>query len=166
MYLEIFDKPKTLNADLLESTIRFYARKLMTSKMLKDLLLELQFTRGLKRHHGDAMMYWNDQEVKPKEFTIEMDSSIGIKTALITLAHEMIHIWQYVTGKMQDGADSTCFWEGIPYDLNEVEYEDHPWEIEAFSKEKDLYNEFKSHMEKKDGKAKARKTKSSRKRTC
>ena len=164
--IEIFDTPKRLDVNLLESAIRFYACKLMTPCVLKKLTLELMFVRGLRSQDGDAMMYWDDQEVRPREFTIEMDKDIGVRPALVALAHEIIHVKQYATGVLQDGDDATCFWKGIPYDLNEVEYKDLPWEIEAFSQELDLYNQFKSHMEKNNGKAKACKAKPNSKRTC
>ena len=54
------------------------------------------------------------------------------------LAHEMVHIKQYVTGEMEDrytndGQDVDTYWQGEIYP--DTNYLDAPWEIEAYGKQ-------------------------------
>lgn len=50
------------------------------------------------------------------------------------LAHEMVHVMQYETGRLADHG-SYCIWEGNKYSEHEVgskNYYFSPWEVEAF----------------------------------
>jgi hypothetical protein len=59
------------------------------------------------------------------------------------LAHEMVHLRQYVTGQMVDDIFNTLvIWEGTVYDActdaNSWAYWNAPWELEAFSRQRGL----------------------------
>lgn len=55
------------------------------------------------------------------------------------LSHELIHLKQYYDKRLVlDG--NTPIWLGKEYSLESVPYESRPWEIEAFSNEKELKN--------------------------
>ena len=56
-----------------------------------------------------------------------------------TLLHELVHLRQWVKGtlKMKSGK---FHWQGK--NISEIEYLNQPHEIEAFSEEKTLYNEY------------------------
>lgn len=57
--------------------------------------------------------------------------------AIQIIAHEIIHINQYNTKQLIfDGEMIT--WEGQPFGLNDLEYNDRPWEKDAFDKQGDL----------------------------
>jgi hypothetical protein len=59
------------------------------------------------------------------------------------LAHEMVHLKQYVTGQMIDLLlTGVVIWEGTAYDActdaNSWAYWNAPWELEAFSRQRGL----------------------------
>ena len=59
------------------------------------------------------------------------------------LAHEMVHLRQYVTGQMVDDPfNSLVIWEGTAYDActdaNSWAYWNAPWELEAFARQRGL----------------------------
>jgi len=53
------------------------------------------------------------------------------------ISHEIIHMGQYNTGQLIY-ENSELYWEGQRYDLENLDYENRPWERDAFSKESDL----------------------------
>jgi predicted metallopeptidase len=55
------------------------------------------------------------------------------------LAHELIHLQQYQDGRITlDTRTGAVIYNGWPYDINSVEYDKRPWEIEAFEKSPQL----------------------------
>ena len=76
---------------------------------------------------------WDDLRKTPREFTIDLDSSISIRDILINLAHEMVHVKQWVKGEMYEYSKSNMVrFMKKKYDMNDMDYYDYPWEIEAF----------------------------------
>lgn len=56
---------------------------------------------------------------------------------LISLAHEFVHIKQYVLNEMSDD-DNGIIWKGMLYEQDKI-YEVIPWEDEAYTREEELY---------------------------
>lgn len=61
------------------------------------------------------------------------------------ISHEIIHITQYYSGKL-NYTDGQLVWDDRVYDLNNVIYENRPWEVEAFDKQKQLSNRIKERL--------------------
>lgn len=61
------------------------------------------------------------------------------------LAHEMVHLKQYIKGELIDLTNWATQWKGDIYKDN-IPYEQLPWEIEAFSMQKSLYKEYKREL--------------------
>jgi hypothetical protein len=55
------------------------------------------------------------------------------------LSHEMVHLQQYAHGKL-DSNSVTRYWNGSIFDETNVDYEDLPWEKEAFARQEELTN--------------------------
>lgn len=72
----------------------------------------------------------------PKEVTVLIDSRLGLKKILYTLAHEMTHVKQYVRGQYRSEPSRNGrhkrFWLGKQVS---VSYEKRPWEQEAVKME-------------------------------
>jgi hemoglobin-like flavoprotein len=86
---------------------------------------------GICDHH--------DIGIKPREFTILINSELKeVKDIITTVAHEMVHVWQYATGKLRDYEAPVHRYENDLYDAD-MSYRDMPWEIEARQLEKVLY---------------------------
>lgn len=64
-------------------------------------------------------------------FEIEINKNMPREEMLKTIFHEMKHVEQAATGKLQQ-----LFWQGKDY--RNCPYDDRPWEIEAYSFEQDI----------------------------
>ena len=53
--------------------------------------------------------------------------------AIEVVSHEIIHMSQYVTGVLSY-ENGYVYWNNNEYDLGSIEYDDRPWEIDAFNR--------------------------------
>lgn len=66
---------------------------------------------------------------------------------LSTLAHEMVHVAQYVTGRLKTNDEDEWVWDGVNYGANPYRGKEEldiklPWEYDAYSKEPELARKF------------------------
>ena len=67
-------------------------------------------------------------------------------SACLTLCHEMVHLKQYVDGRLTVDMNSKAFgWEGARYSCD-TPYEARPWEAEAFRMQWPLLRSYKRHL--------------------
>ena len=105
-------------------------------RLIKSLEINLKF-----EDLADAMGICDahDIGIKPREFTILINRNLrDEKTVISTVAHEMVHVWQYATGKLRDYEAPVHRYENDLYDAD-MNYKEMPWEIEARNLEKVLY---------------------------
>jgi len=77
------------------------------------------------------------------DYEIDVKYGMSFERTLITLAHETVHIKQYVANELKSyyrNEDSIDIWKGVKY--KNLEYEYQPWEKEATDMEQDLYQQF------------------------
>ena len=122
----------------------YYGALLLGTRMVKNIYLDIKLTKSLKKKE-QAYGYCHiidDNLNKPREFCIELDASMkySFDQILIWLAHEMVHLKQFVRGELFDYATGKVQWKRRMY--GNVHYEDQPWEKEAYRLEEKLYNEF------------------------
>lgn len=70
---------------------------------------------------------------------------IKMKNVFMDLAHELVHVKQYLTGQMRDYSDGSVKFMGKKYSSPEMSdelYFDFPGEIEAYGREIGLYELF------------------------
>jgi hypothetical protein len=73
--------------------------------------------------------------VDDREYEIEINKNLKLRTMLETIAHEMVHVKQYVRHELKE----PTVWKGTNVDTDKVEYWDLPWEIEAHGREVGLF---------------------------
>jgi hypothetical protein len=116
----------------------FYASELLSPKMLENICVQIKFSKNL-----DAMGYASVEEYnnsgKPREFQIEIHAGISAYDMLKTLAHEMVHVKQYVYGETNE---SQTRWKGNRVDSDTIDYWVQPWEVEAHGMEPGLFTKF------------------------
>ena len=122
----------------------YYGALLLGTRMLNNIYLDIKLTKDLKKKE-QAYGYCHiidDDLNRPREFMIELDTSMkhSFDQILIWLAHEMVHLKQFVRGELFDYATGKVQWKRRMY--GNVHYEDQPWEKEAYRLEEKLYNEF------------------------
>ena len=125
---------------------------LISSKRLRDnLMINIHL-----RHHsneGEAKLSEGTNRYRPRSFKIILDhhrmetNEMTGETRtdmewfveiLKTLAHELVHVKQYVLGELKS-RDAGLVYKGINHDaMNLMEYFELPYEIEAYGREKGL----------------------------
>ena len=117
---------------------QFYAEQLFPKQLLRHIVVSIKFNK-----HLDAFGYSSIEKRNTKgaarEFLIELHPYISGVEILKTLAHEFVHIKQYVEGDLND---SQTEWKGEAIDSDAVDYYSLPWEIEAFGLEVGLFTNF------------------------
>lgn len=104
--------------------------------MLRELTdgAKSQFDGELKAH----IRYENDDFYL---FTGKMSKNEAIEV----LSHEVIHMLQYRSGNLSY-TNGKVTWMGEVLDLNSKEYEQRPWEVEAFQKQSQLMGMVKESL--------------------
>jgi len=129
---------------LIESAAHYYAEKLVSKRLLKTIKITVNLSRDLLKKSGaEGTCIWDDWEdlrKTPRDFTIELDCGINIRDILINLAHEMVHMKQWVKGDMYEYSDPHMVrFMKKKYDMSDISYWDYPWEIEAFGRQLGLF---------------------------
>lgn len=128
--------------DLYEKAVKYFAHALMpkVKSMHVDVCLE----------NLDADAFCT--QIEPKYFIIEVSKSLPVVEQVKSIAHEMVHCWQFYSKKLQY-KNNMIFWMGRGYDFNQLKRKDltqddydtylsSPWEIEAYHLENELYSKF------------------------
>ena len=132
------------NRKLVERAAWWYAEKLMGKRLMRGLEIHINLRRNLITKEGcEGTATWEDENIRPKEFTIELDLTFSIRDVLITLAHEMVHIKQWAKGEMYEYTKSPMVrFHTTKFKLDDINYWDYPLEIEAFGKQLGLFVRF------------------------
>ena len=128
----ILDMRKSDRRDLIEACVQFYAQELKIEK--KRFTLAVFSKKDLAKDHaanGVAM------RLTDGIYGMDLDSRLSMEKLIEVIAHEMVHIKQFATGQLKYKGRS-LFWRGEKVIRSRINYYDHPWEIEAWSKEKVL----------------------------
>ena len=76
---------------------------------------------------------------RPREFNIDLNRKLRLRTLLETLAHEIVHVKQFARGELyQSSVTAKHRWQG-KWVSNNLNYWDYPWEIEAHGREAGLF---------------------------
>ena len=118
--------------------ILFYAKELISSRMLENINLKVKFDRDIEVF-GYASVEARTDYGKARDFLIEINPKIGARHILKSLAHEMVHIKQYA---YHETNDNLTRWKGISVDGDFDDYWRQPWEIEAYGIEAGLFRKF------------------------
>ena len=117
---------------------QFYAEQLFPKQLLRHIVVSIKFNK-----HLDAFGYSSIEKRNTKgaarEFLIELHPYISGKEILKTLAHEFVHVKQYVYEELNEEQTQ---WQGKSFDSDAVDYFELPWEIEAYGREAGLWNNF------------------------
>ena len=131
--------------DLVKQGAEFYGEVLLGKRMAKNIYLDIKLTNDLKKKEK-AYGYCHiidDSLSRPREFMIELDASMkySFDQILTWLAHEMVHLKQFVRGELCDYESGRVQWKSRTF--GRVHYDDQPWEKEAYRLEGELYEMFK-----------------------
>lgn len=134
------------SAEEVKETIEFFGRILMTKRMCNTL--EIHVSGGPLPKNMKGMCGYITDADRPKDFEILVNTTFGKPMQIKTLAHEMVHVMQWATGKMKDmwRTDAVKYSGKYYYTSTEnldVDYYYWPWEVEAYGLETGLYEDFR-----------------------
>lgn len=144
MLIETIGKPTQVPLSLVEEAIKFYGGYLLGNKLGNNIFLTIQFRRFETGCSDYAYCDYIDDNHRPRDFVITVDSRLSKKETLLALAHEMVHVKQYAKGEMKDifRPVKMVKWHGDRYLYEEFDYWSSPWEREARAYEMELYVKF------------------------
>ena len=145
MEIEVTGHRSTRFKRLVSQAVEYYCSRLMSKRMLNTLYIDIEFKKKLDDDEDfEAFCSYHGKEDGVRSFTIEIKKGLTTRDILTYLAHECVHVKQFATGEMKDGAvyAITTRWKGKEINEQKVDYWDHPWEIEAYGREKGLYSRF------------------------
>lgn len=155
MYISVTGCPDNNFRPWVKKAVTFYGESLIPNKNLRNHIgLLVRFSDKLEEQAFSSIDGYTVSG-KPREFLIEIHSGLGAPETLKTLAHEMVHIKQYVNRELSDywpkktkrTSKVTERWKGKNYNSDKMDYYSFPWEIEAYGREEGLYRNF-MHKEK------------------
>jgi hypothetical protein len=130
---------------ILRKAAEWYAVFLMGNRLSKNINIRVNFIDRLQEEHNEGgNCIWEDDYVRPREFTINLAKDGDVEEVLTNFAHEMVHVKQWARGEIKDvmKAHSLCKWKGEEINIDDTNYWDLPWEIEAHGREKGMYLRF------------------------
>ncbi len=134
---------------ILKDAIQFFLDDLLKRCTLDHKVnVELHLKKGKEIHSSDgsksAGLCGCYLYGKVVWYTIEVGVDVPFLEMLSTIAHESVHIAQYVTGRLN--SENEFVWDGIPYGeepYTGTELDSKlPWEYDAYSKEPELAKKF------------------------
>jgi hypothetical protein len=122
-----------------EKAILFFAENLFSREMLRHLSIRIRKVKDFDVFGLVAVEDYNASG-KPRDFLIEIKKGLEEEDFLMTIAHELVHVRQYVRGDLNE---EMSYWRGVSVDARKIPYDEHPWEIEAESVAKKLFELYK-----------------------
>jgi hypothetical protein len=111
----------------LREALEFFAANLFTPQMNRHVEVRIR-QRDLGTWHGFASIEDYNSLGQPRSFIIELHRKDNEAEKLKTLAHELVHVRQYVRNELNDEMNT---WKGRKIDSDSIPYDDQPWEVEA-----------------------------------
>lgn len=122
-----------------EKAILFFAEKLLGRAMLRFISIRVRKVKNFPIFGRVSVEDYNASG-KPRDFLIEVKKELSEEDFLVTIAHELVHVRQYVRGDLNE---EMSYWRGVPVNARKIPYDEQPWEIEAESVAQKLYVEYK-----------------------
>jgi hypothetical protein len=124
---------------IMRQALEFYACRLFTHQLSRHIEVKVTQRKHMPEFHGLCGIEDYNVLGQPRYFEIEIRASDTQKEKLITLAHEMVHVRQYCRNELNEQGNKWC---GRRIDVDNIPWNELPWEIEANELGYQLYKEF------------------------
>lgn len=155
--IEIISKPKKVSTEEIKNFLIFSIRHIFGEdlKRIKKLKIKIifgnqSFLKNIEKNEKIfiyGITLFEDNSYSPKEFQVFIKNNLSKKNTLKTIAHELVHVYQYRIKKLRCLYNfKKTIWENkefISENTNGNCYNEEPWEKEAFYIEQKIYNEYK-----------------------
>ena len=139
MRLKIVNCPDKDFKPIVERAASFFAKELIPNTRVRNhCFTRIRFNAKILEYGYASVEEYNTRN-QPREFLIEIHPGIGARDILSTIAHEMVHIKQYIDGELNE---EMSYWKGKRVDSDKMEYWYSPWEVDANGLEVGLITKF------------------------
>jgi len=150
MRINILGRPtKKVSKKQLEQAGRWFCKKLFDSSTLRRLKLQVKLNINDPYLFGES--YYDNPKTCNYRYDISLNRHLGDKRMVATLAHELVHVKQYVYGEYvkftRADKEHLIKWCGKYIDHQTTPYWEYPWEIEACGLEVCLYHQYCEEVE-------------------
>ena len=141
--MEIKGGCKTQRA-LISTVANWVAHEVLGPRLARNVNINYVITRNLD---ADGWCVWEDDNIRPREFTVEVRKELSYPELILTICHEMVHIRQMARSELKEvgiwlGGKRHCqVWKGKKIN-SEMEYKNRPWEKEAYRLQESLGRKF------------------------
>lgn len=123
---------------MVKKASRWMLGYLLGKRQANHITLTIRLSNKYENSGYYGSVLWEDNNLRPREFNMELCNFLSDKMLYKILAHESIHIRQYVVGDLKDLATSAnyCKWKSELIQTEgrgKVPYKELPWEKEAFA---------------------------------
>lgn len=132
-----------ISPDEIKYAIRYYMKLLLPKEYYKNFIIKVEFKPINMKGYMNIV---EEDEYLPSEFKIILNSNTGRVTQLQTLAHELVHVWQFATGRLIESCPYSFKFKKKRYYISEVDYWDRPHELEAYGREVGMWARYKAHL--------------------
>lgn len=122
--------PEDVNENLRDEVL-YYARSLGIND---STTIQIRFSLRLPPDKKGLVQYQDTGFEKERhQIMIWINRRLTRSELSMTLAHEMVHAVQYISGELKL-MNQKALWHNESFDVSRVRYEDRPWEKEAQNK--------------------------------
>lgn len=146
--INVIGKPKHTTKLKVAAAAEWLAYRLMGKRLAGVVTVDVVMVQGHLKDTGDmGTTFWEDKPSYSREFSLHLDRDMSAKSIMTTLAHEMVHVKQYAKGELKCllRCSSLHRWKGVLVDDRTIDYDKHPWEVEAYALEGKLIEEYMRH---------------------
>jgi len=104
--------------------------------------IEVSLSRGALDEESYGLCWGDRREVEIHIASKQWGKPLDQKSKLMSIAHELAHAKQYLTGEMKCKNDQYTVWKGRKYKYDPETEKNRPWEKEAVRVENKIYEEW------------------------
>lgn len=124
----------------------WYGNELLGRRLARNIDVKLQLVTRIEERACGQLIPTLRVNKAPRQFRIQINISVRKrKGQLLTLAHEMVHLRQLARRDLTF-TGGVGYWKTKIFRLTDSDYEDHPWEVEAYEMEKPLYQRCSQYL--------------------
>jgi hypothetical protein len=141
MFIEFVNNISISKQKVIKDAALFFASKLIPARLFPLLEIDINVTKS----SADGFCEYTDSNINPRSFTIELNKKLKGDELVKTIAHEMVHVKQYVKGELKERykPHHHHLWHKELIIINDKNWYDVPWEVEARDLEEKLFNEYR-----------------------
>jgi len=123
----------------IKSAIKYFADNLISKQLQPYVSIRITLVSNTE-NYGEVEITDYNSKGSPRDFTLFIDKNIPEEEKIRTIAHELVHVKQYLYNELNE---QMTLWCGHKVSEDDFEnYFDRPWEKEAYELGDKLYGNF------------------------